>query len=110
MKYSYPDELEFIEREFGLIETEEGYFSYVYIYPNGDELEFTHTPFHNNSFSARLISESDQIFSIYKERVESIEFQAWGTEKIIRVHCSSPNHPELRIAYLPKPRLYYSEF
>jgi len=31
MRYSHPDEHEFVAREFGLIDSEERYFSYVYI-------------------------------------------------------------------------------
>lgn len=113
MDYEVPEELDFFERGFGLSlehDPDEAFFSYIYRYENGQDLIFTHSPFTGNSVSVKLVTGKAEIFYLYLEGVASIAFQAWEQDKIIRVYFSSKSTKELRVSYLPQPKLHYSEF
>jgi len=110
VNYNYPEELDFFERGFGLSEEndpDEGLFSFIYIYENGDQLIVTHSPFGNISFSAKLISKGVVVFNIYQEYVTDISFQVWSDEQVIRVYCNAKEiNTEFRVYYSPNPRIY----
>lgn len=108
--YNYPSELDFFEREFGLSEennSDEGVASYIRFYEDGSKLIVSHSPFGNVSFSAKLVLGEVVVFNVYQEYVTEVKFEAWGDEKIIRVHCNQQGlDTEYRVYYLPRPRIY----
>ncbi|MGR3983523.1 hypothetical protein [Pseudoalteromonas sp. 1181_04] len=114
MNYKYPDELEFFDRGFGYSnehDHDEGMFSFILPYENGDKLIFTHSPFNNCSVSVKLIQDDVVVFNIYKENVSDIAFQTWGSEKVLRVYLTNEvEHNDFLVYFDPKPRLRYSEF
>jgi hypothetical protein len=108
--YIYPEELDFLEHGFWLSEEndpDEGLFSYVRLYDNGNsKLIVTHSPFSNVSFSAKLISDGVIVFNIYQEYVTEIQFQKWSNEGVIRIYCNSKGvDSEFRVYYSPTPRV-----
>ncbi len=108
--YTYPEELEFFEREFGLSsehDPDEGIFSYIYRYDDGRDLIITHSPCGGCSISARLIEGDETIFYAYQEGLVSLSFQAWGKDKVLRANFE-PSYSEYRVSYLPKPKLHSS--
>ncbi|MHA7589380.1 hypothetical protein [Vibrio harveyi] len=113
MNYEFPDELDFFERGFGWSEEyshDEGQFSFIMQYDNGDSLIFTHSPFCNCSVSVKLVQDEVVVFDVFKENVSSIVFQAWGAEQVIRVYFSKDTENNDFLVYFnPKPRLHYSE-
>jgi hypothetical protein len=114
LTYEVPEELEFFERGFGYSDEydhDEGLFSFLLTYENGDELIFTHSPSAYNSVSVKLIQNGELVFNVYKERVSQITFQAWGNENVIRVYFSTESDVSDFLVYFnPKPRLKYAEF
>ncbi|HHC7385840.1 TPA: hypothetical protein ACN30P_004818 [Vibrio parahaemolyticus] len=114
MNYEFPDELDFFERGFGCSEEyshDEGLFSFIMQYDNGDSLIFTHSPFYNCSVSVKLVQDDVVVFDVYKENVSSIAFQTWGSEKVLRVYFSKgAENNDFLVYFSPKPRLHYSEF
>jgi len=113
LNYQSPDELEFFERGFGYSEEydhDEGIFSFILPYKNGDKLIFTHSPFCNCFVSVKLIQGDVVVFNIYKENVTEIAFQTWGNEKVLRVYLSNEvENNDFLVYFNPTPRLHYSE-
>ncbi|CCN81251.1 conserved hypothetical protein [Vibrio nigripulchritudo SFn27] len=113
MNYEFPDELDFFERGFGYSDEynhDEGLFSFIMQYDNGDSLAFTHSPLYNCFIRVRLVQGDVVIFDVYKENVTSITFQTWGSEKVLRVHFSKEaENNDFLLYFNPKPRLCYSE-
>ncbi|CAH0540921.1 hypothetical protein [Vibrio marisflavi] len=113
MLYEFPEELDFFERGFGYSEEydrDEGIFSFVLPYENGDKLIFSHSPSGKNWVEVKLVQDDIVLFNIQKEGISNIAFQAWGNEKVIRVYCvGEAAGIDFLICYKPIPRLVYLE-
>ena len=113
MTYEFPEELEFFERGFGYsdeYEHDEGLFSFLMTYENGEQLIFTHSPFGNNSICVKLFQNEELVFQVYKENVLRIEFQSWSGEQVLRVYFDDATDcNDFLVYFSPRPRLKYCE-
>lgn len=111
MDYEFPSELDFFERGFGYSEKfnhDEGMFSFVLPYENGDKLIFAHSPCGAGFVDIKLIQTDIVVFDVRKENISNIAFQAWGNERVIRVYClGEAAGSDFLIYYNPTPRLVY---
>jgi hypothetical protein len=108
LTYDAPDELDFFEKEFGLSkyhDHDEGIISYIYIYETGKRLILS---LEYSSVNVKIIEGEKTILSLSQEDIESICFQAWNKEQVIRVYLKGSRNNFL-IYYEPEARVIFDE-
>jgi hypothetical protein len=113
-RFTPPADPEMIERGFGLSsdhDPNESVTSFSRSYKDGVELKIAFTMGGSSSVFASIDCNGISIVSLTVEGIESVSFQSWHGESILRAGFNpQSSQRDLRIHYEPKPSIHYSAF
>ena len=107
-----PKELEFLENDFypfNLELNDDGMVSYKKSYSSGRELNIIlELSGMQSNVTVEIQEGQSTLVSILVNKADSIAFQTWGKEQVIRVYSSDTNHDFL-VYHAPEPRILFGE-